>query len=59
MNAYLLSLVDQDGEHYVFPGQYTVVATGSVDDRLTTSFTIEGTVTSVKECPGAPSCLAC
>ena len=59
VNAYLLSLVDQDGEHYVFPGQYTVVATGGVDDRLTASFTIEGTVTNVKECPGAPSCLAC
>ena len=59
LNAYLLSLVDDDGEHYVFPGQYTVVVTGGLEDRLTGQFTIEGSVTNVKECPGAPSCLAC
>ena len=59
VNAYLLSLVDEDGEHYVFPGQYSVVVTGGLSDRLTASFAIEGTVTNVKECPGAPSCLAC
>ena len=59
VNAYLLSLVDEDGEHYVFPGQYTIVATGGVGDRLTASFAITGTVKNVKECPGAPACLAC
>jgi beta-glucosidase len=59
LNAYLLSLADADGEHYVFPGQYTVVATGGLEERLTAGFTIEGTVTNVKECSGAPSCLAC
>ena len=59
VNAYLLSLVDQDGEHYVFPGQYTVVATGGVEDRLTASFTITGTVANINWCHGAPSCLAC
>ena len=59
LNAYLISLVDEDGGHYVFPGQYTVVATGGLEDKLTEQFTIEGPVTNVKECPGAPSCLAC
>ena len=59
VNAYLLSLVDEDGEHYVFPGQYTVVATGGLEDKLTGQFTIEGSVTNVKDCPGAPLCLAC
>ena len=59
LNAYLLSLVDKDGEHYIFPGEYTVVVTDGVDNRLTAPFTIEGTVTNVKECPGAPACLAC
>jgi beta-glucosidase len=59
LNAYLLSLVDDDGEHYVFPGQYTVIATGGLEDRVTATFTIAGTVQNVKECPGAPSCLAC
>ena len=59
VNAYLLSLVDQDGEHYVFPGQYTVVATGGVEDRLTASFTITGNVTNVNNCKGVPLCLGC
>ena len=59
VNAYLLSLVDEDGEHYVFPGQYTVVATGGLEDKLTGQFTIEGSVINVKDCPGAPLCLAC
>ena len=59
LNAYLLSLVDEDGEHYVFPGQYTVVATGGVDNRLTAPFVIAGVVKNVKDCPGVPSCLAC
>ena len=59
LNAYLLSLVDEDGEHYVFPGKYVVVVTGGVEDRLTAQFTIDGSVTNVKDCSGAPSCLAC
>ena len=59
LNAYLLSLVDDDGEHYVFPGQYTVVVTGGLEDRLTGQFTIEGSVTNVKECPGVPQCFGC
>ena len=59
VNAYLLSLVDEDGEHYVFPGQYTVVATGGLEDKLTGQFTIEGSVINVKDCPGVPQCFAC
>ena len=59
VNAYSLSLVDEDGEHYVFPGQYTVVATGGGGDRLTASFSVTGTVTNVKDCKGVPPCLAC
>ena len=59
VNAYLLSLVDEDGEHYVFPGQYTVVVSGGLESKMTEQFTIDGSVTNVKECPGAPSCLAC
>ena len=59
VNAYLLSLVDEDGEHYIFPGQYTVVVNGGLEAKVTGQFTIDGSVTNVKECPGAPSCLAC
>ena len=59
VNAYLLSLVDEDGEHYVFPGQYTVVATGGLEDKLTGQFTIDGSVINVKDCPGVPQCFAC
>ena len=59
VNAYLLSLVDEDGEHYVFPGVYTVVVSGGVEEGLTAKFTMEGSVTNVKDCQGAPTCLAC
>ena len=59
VNAYLLSLVDEDGEHYVFPGQYTIVATGGVEDRLTASFAITGTVTNVNGCKGTTLCFGC
>ena len=59
VNAYSLSLVDEDGEHYVFPGQYTVVVSGGLESKVTGKFTIDGSVTNVQECPGAPSCLAC
>lgn len=59
LNAYVLSLVDENGEHYVFPGQYTVVVTGGVDDRLTAQVTIDGPVTNVKDCPETPQCFAC
>ena len=59
LNPYLFSLVDDDGERYLFPGQYTVVVTGGLEERLTGKFTMEGSVTNVKDCPGAPQCLAC
>ena len=60
LNPYLLSLVDEDGEHYLFPGQYTVVVTGGLEEaRLTGQFTMEGPVTNIKDCPEAPQCLAC
>ena len=60
LNPYLLSLVDEDGKHYLFPGQYTVVVTGGLEEaRLTGQFTMKGSITNVNNCPGAPQCLAC
>ena len=59
LNPYLFSLVDDDGERYLFPGQYTVVVTGGLEERVAAQFTMEGSVTNVKDCPGAPQCLAC
>ena len=59
VNAYSLSLVDEDGEHYVFPGQYTVVVSGGLESKVTGQFTIDGSVTNVKDCPGVPQCFAC
>ena len=59
VNAYSLSLVDEDGEHYVFPGQYTVVVSGGLESKVTGQFTIDGSVTNVQECPGVPQCFAC
>ena len=60
LNPYLLSLVDEDGEHYLFPGQYTVLAGGSSDGaHVGEEFTITGSITNVKDCPKSPQCLAC
>ena len=60
LNPYLLSLVDEDGEHYLFPGQYTVLAGGSSDGaHVTEQFTISGSITNVKTCHKSPQCLAC
>ena len=59
LNAYLLSLVDEDGEHYVYPGEYAIVVTGGLEDRLTASFSITGVVTNVKNCTGVPMCFGC
>ena len=61
LNPYLLSLVDEDGEHYLFPGQYTVVAGGGSDSAhyIAEQLTISGSVTNVKDCPKCPQCLAC
>ena len=59
LNPYLLSEVDEDGEHYLFPGQYYVVTGGSSEDKLTKEFFIEGTVTNVEHCSSSPQCLVC
>ena len=61
LNPYLLSLVDEDGEHYIFPGNYTVLSGSQPgDDMLKATFTISGTApvkTSI--CTSSPQCLAC
>ncbi len=60
LNPYLLSLVDEDGERYVFPGSYTVHAGGGGDKNfLTKQFSIAGAMTPIAQCKGVPRCLAC
>ena len=60
LNPYLLSLVDVDGERYLFPGKYMVLVGGGGEQNMEeTHFTLTGDVTNVKDCPGAPQCLAC
>ena len=61
LNPYLLSLVDEDGEHYLFPGDYTVL-TGNQpgDNMLKATLTIDGTApVKTTTCPSSPQCLAC
>ena len=58
LNPYLLSLVDEDGERYLFPGKYTVQVSGGTE-QFTWNFTITGDVTSIKKCSDSPKCLAC
>ena len=58
---YLFSLVDEDGERYIFPGDYMVL-TGHQpgDDMLKATFTITGSApVKVSTCTSSPQCLAC
>ena len=61
LNPYLLSLVDEDGEHYIFPGDYTVLTDNQLgDDMLKATFTISGTApVKTTSCVSSPQCLAC
>ncbi len=67
LNPYLLSLVDEDGEHYIFPGEYRVL-TGNqpdswIDDfnnMLKANLTIIGSApVKTSTCTSSPQCLAC
>ena len=63
LNPYLLSLVDEDGEHYLFPGDYTVLTgnqPGDTDDMIKETFTVDGTApVKTSTCTSSPQCLAC
>lgn len=66
INPYLMSLVDDDGEHYIFPGIYYVRSsqqpTDSDFETLKGNFTITGSApvkTSSCSNPYTPQCLAC
>ena len=55
VNPYLLSLVDEDGVRYIFPGDYGVKV-----GKLKQNFTISGTApVQVSTCTSAPKCMAC
>ena len=67
LNPYLLSLVDEDGEHYIFPREYRVL-TGNqpdswIDDfnsMLKANVTITGSApVKTSTCTSSPQCLAC
>ena len=65
----MMSLVDKEGDRYVFLGKYTISVGGALPGKttavgeieaLTTSFTIEGSEpVKLASCPNAPKCLAC
>lgn len=67
IDPYRLSLVAQDGVHYIFPGQYQLsvgdrspgVAEVGSDSNLIAVFKIAGNQTAVSSCTKAPSCLGC
>ena len=60
LRPYLLSFVDEDGERYIFPGKYTLVVTGGLEEmELSSVFTIEGNSKNIDECPHAQTCLVC
>lgn len=60
LNPYLQSLVDADGERYVFPGEYTIfVGGGNEVDMEEGHFTITGDIVPLTTCGTAPKCLGC
>ena len=61
LNPYLLSLVDEDGEHKIFPGDYTVLSANQPgDDMLKATFTISGTApVKTSTCSSSPQCFTC
>ena len=69
INPYLLSLVDDDGVRYIFPGKYTIhvaralpgksVAGGEIKGE-SGSFVIKGDKPiKLSDCDDAPKCIAC
>ncbi len=55
IDAYLLSLVDEDGVRYLFPGTYMIQV-----DELEINFTISGnSPMPVAKCTSAKKCMAC
>ena len=65
LSPYAMSLVDDDGEHYIFPGDYTVYVGGGLPESyldtttISGTFSVEGNIVNVKDCPDSPQCLAC
>ena len=61
LNPYLLSLVDEDGEHKIFPGDYTVLSANQPgDDMLKATLTISGTApVKTSTCSSSPQCFTC
>ena len=61
LNPYLLSLVDKDGERYVFPGEYTVVVGNQPDEEAQTEvFSIRGnSPVPIRICTSSPQCILC
>ena len=64
----MMSLVDEEGDRYVFPGKYIISVGGALPGKTTavgeiealTTFTIEGSEPmKLTSCPNAPKCLAC
>lgn len=66
LSPYAMALVDEDGEHYIFPGEYMVYVGGGLPETslevstISSVFSVEGSsVVNVKDCPNSPQCLAC
>ena len=64
INPYLQSLVDEDGEHYLFPGLYMLYSSHEPGDDeysiVKGNFTITGdSPVKTSTCISSPQCLAC
>ena len=69
INPYLLSLVDEDGERYIFPGDYTITVAGTLPGKSVAGGEVKGEIGNFKiegsdpmkvlDCHDAPKCIAC
>ena len=61
INAYLLSLVNADGDRYLYPGVY-LIQLGLTDYHLKHLFTLRtatGQPVNIATCKGVPACITC
>ena len=60
LNPYQLSLVNEDGENFIYPGEYSVMIDSYLDPKHTGKFVISGSSpVNVYTCQSSPVCFGC
>ena len=60
LNPYQLSLVNEDGEHFIYPGEYSVMVDSYINPKHTAKFTISvSSPVKIDSCKSSPMCFGC